>query len=474
MVLDIDGMTIMLTSLRLGKIGWKITAILLLIALLTIGLVSGIVNYALDSQFMAYLYRSEDERNLQVIYSIEALFQDTGSWTDVQMQIQNLSLMMGRAVQVYDLEGRLMIDTRRGRHIQTPMRYHRGMGNMEISEDAHQTRGQIFNNGEQVGSVIVTSLSGTQGVYTKEDILFRDTINASVTIAGLIATLFAIALSVFISSRFIVPVKQLILATKAIGQGDPSQRVEIHGNDELTWLGQALNEMAENVERLETLRKKTTADISHELRTPLTSINGYIEAMKDGVLEPSPENWIIVEKEVQRLSRLVRDLQDLAKAESPVWNKEEIEINGLIKEITKGLQPLLAEKNIQIRLQLDCHLVVHGNQSSLERVLYNLLDNGLTYTLPGGEIRVSTVDLDGRIQIEVADTGIGISAEDIPYVFERFYRSDQSRTRQTGGTGIGLAIAKEVIQSHLGTITVESELTKGTTFRITLPAQRRR
>jgi len=227
--------------------------------------------------------------------------------------------------------------------------------------------------------------------------------------------------------------------------------------------------------QLEKMRREFVASVAHELRTPLTAIRGFAETLLDGALE-EPEaarQFVgIIKQESEALSRLIEDLLDLSHIESGKWKmyREPIQPVQLVTEAVERLMPKAKERGIDLRLQVPEALPqITGDPGRLAQVLGNLMDNALKYTARGGSVTVSAWEEGPWVKISVADTGVGIPQADLPRVFERFYRVDKARSRSTGGTGLGLAIAKHIVEAHGGTIGVDSEVGKGTTFTFALP-----
>lgn len=302
---------------------------------------------------------------------------------------------------------------------------------------------------------------------------FRDALNISLFWAGLIAVAVAFVISIVISRKITRPIHDMALVTERIADGDYGQKVDFESNDEIGSLAHSLNEMTEKLAESQKLKRELMANIAHELRTPLTSISGYMEGLEDGVVPANSETYQLVHREAARLSRLVADLQRLSRAES---GQEELDIVELpsalfIGRVAKKLRPMFIEKDISLLLEVapDTPPML-VDEDKTDQVLVNLLDNALNYTSPGGKVTLSARATGRMVQIEIADSGIGISSEDLPYIFERFYRADKSRSRDRGGSGIGLTIAKKYVDSLDGDISVKSAPGQGTNFTIKLPA----
>jgi len=294
--------------------------------------------------------------------------------------------------------------------------------------------------------------------------------------AGLIAVGIALLLTFILSRRILAPVKALSSAAKEFGKGNFSRRVSFKSRGEVGELAQSFNSMAENLEHTERLRRNMVADIAHELRTPLSNLRGYLEAIKDGVIK-SDENTIrSLNEEASTLSLLIDDLQELSLADAGELKlaKRPRNITGLIKETVTALQAKAAAKGLTISADLPGRLPkVNIDSHRIRQVLLNLLENAVAHTGQEGRITVTARHRDNQVIISVADTGEGIPAEDLPMIFERFYRVDKSRARATGGSGLGLTIAKRLVEAHGGTIDAKSQPGQGSTFTFTLPVSRK-
>jgi signal transduction histidine kinase len=289
---------------------------------------------------------------------------------------------------------------------------------------------------------------------------------------GLIAIGIAILLTFFLSRRILSPVKALIGATRQYGKGDFSQRVDYKDKGELGELAQSFNSMAANLESIQRLRQNMVADIAHELRTPLSNLKGYLEAINDGVIKPNKATIHSLNEEAAVLSRLVADLQELTLADAGELkiSPQAEDIKKLIKETIATLKSKAADRDLKIIADLPKELpLVNIDAHRIKQVLCNLIENAIAHTGKGGKITVTTQKNNNMVSISVADTGEGIPPKDLPLIFERFYRVDKSRTRTTGGSGLGLTIAKRLVEAHGGTIEAKSEVGKGSSFTFTLP-----
>jgi len=269
-----------------------------------------------------------------------------------------------------------------------------------------------------------------------------------------------------------VRLARLTKAAEKLGQGDTETRMAVEGDDELALLGLTMDRLAGRLSEQDRLRKKLTSDISHELRTPLATIQSYLEAFRDGVLPMDGRNLAAVLEESDRLGRLVNDLQELSGAE-PAGQKVElqaVELNGFLARETELARPLFAQKGIELAFAPgEVPVVVAADEAMLLKVVRNLLSNAHKYTAEGGRVELLTFAGGEENGFLVRDNGVGMEAEHLPHIFERFYRADPSRARGTGGSGIGLAIVQELVLGMGGRVEVESEPGRGSMFRVTWP-----
>ena len=284
----------------------------------------------------------------------------------------------------------------------------------------------------------------------------------------------ALILGVLLSRNLTSPIRELTRATHAVSEGNLSQQVTVRSQDELGELARAFNKMSAELERSVNARRQMTADIAHELRTPLSLILGHAEAVHDGVLPPTPENFEIIREEATRLEHLVDDLRilSLADAGELSLNPQPVSPSKILQEVATLYHYEVQKKNVALDLDIASPLSdLMVDPGRITQVLTNILDNALRHTPEGGHITLSAKQLDKAVEFSVQDSGPGIPAKDADRIFERFYRTDSSRHREDGGSGLGLAIAKSIVQAHNGRIKAESEAGKGLTIILTLPVK---
>jgi histidine kinase len=308
---------------------------------------------------------------------------------------------------------------------------------------------------------------------------FRAAVTEAISLAALAATVTAIIASLLISRQVVAPVQAMMAASRRIAEGHYEERVRVTGDiskqeqDELGQLALSFNRMANQLERTETIRRQLIGDVAHELRTPLTTIKGYMEGLMDSLLPASAETYTQIYREADRLERLVNDLQELSRVEAGAYelHRKTTTVKALVDATIKRIDSQFQEKGVHLAAQIQPDLPdIQVDEDRIGQVLLNLVGNALQHTPPGGKVLIKGSKQPGRVQIEITDTGIGVPAEHLPHLFTRFYRVDKSRSRQAGGSGIGLTIAKHLVEAHGGHIWAESPGTgKGTTFGFTLP-----
>jgi histidine kinase len=319
-----------------------------------------------------------------------------------------------------------------------------------------------------------TELGSSQAVSSPTLATFQGVVEQALLIASFAALTVAVVISLFVSHRIVQPLQTLSQVSRRLAQGSYHERTELSSKDELAELSHSINQLAEALEHTERRRMTLIADVAHELRTPLTTIEGYMEGMMDGMIQPGPQAYSLVMRESVRLQRLVSELALLSRIEAnEVPIKPEITSLWEVAEVIREqLMPLCDAQQLQFVVDLPPELPeVWADRDRLVQVLLNVLGNALRYTPPHGRIGLTAQQREGAVQISVYDTGVGIGVEHLPHIFERFYRVDKSRTRASGGTGIGLTIVRHLVHAHGGEVWAESAgAGKGATFHLTIPA----
>ncbi len=302
---------------------------------------------------------------------------------------------------------------------------------------------------------------------------FQSVIQQSLLISGFAALGAAVIVSLFVSRRIVEPIQTLSSVSQRLAQGFYRERTSLNADDEIAQLAQSVNQLADALEQTERRRLALLADVTHELRTPLATIGGYMEGLVDGVVSANPATFNLILRETRRLQRLIEDLELLSRVEAgqlPVIARA-IDLRPVLEEQIAQFEPLFHSNQVSLLLDAPEHLPqVWADPDRVAQVLINILANAYRYTPAGGQVVVEVRADDHEVRIAVIDSGIGIAAEHLPHLFERFYRVDKSRARNSGGSGIGLAIARHLVYAQGGDIWAESDgIGKGARFIFTLP-----
>jgi two-component system sensor histidine kinase BaeS len=319
---------------------------------------------------------------------------------------------------------------------------------------------------------IVSGAALLPGVWLVQRALHVDALDRRLLLALVVVLSSAAVATMLIAQRVVKPVTTLREAADRMTAGDLDARVPVHGQDEIAALGLAFNTMADTVRANERLRRDMTNDVARELRTPLTNLRCHLEALQDRVATATPDTVSILLAEVLHLQHLVDDLSDLARADAGqlALSPEAVPLEAAVALLYQELAPRLASAGITLTALLPPDLpLLCADRARLTQVLRNLVDNAIAHTPAGGQIRISARTVTDLVDIEVSDTGTGIDPEHLPHLFERFYRTDPSRSRATGGAGLGLAIVRQLTLAHGGRVSVESTPGQGARFIVSWP-----
>ena len=476
----------MIRSLR-----WRLllmTVIVSGVAVAAVGLLSSRVT---STEFQRFVGAGQELSLERFRNALTAHYQQTGNWNGVQPVLERVGQIGGRQLILMDAQ-RKIIATWPAELMQAKI---------EITPDHKlQLSGEIGDNskGAENGKRFVAQekllILGTPHITIQdshntsvgtlyiaapyppgepnEQEIFVSSVNRSLLWAVVIAGAVAVLAAFLLSRRILGPVEALTEAARQMGEGDLSRRVDVRSRDEIGELAQAFNGMADNLTRLEQLRRNMVSDIAHELRAPLTNIRCQLETLQDGLAAPSPEIINSIHEEAMLLNRLIEDLQELALAEAGQLSLrcEPVDLRAVINQAVNALRAQAASKQLTLKVNTPLDLpFAQADDERVAQVLRNLLINAITHTPPGGQIEISAQTFDSQIEITVSDNGSGIAPEHLPFIFERFYRADESRTRSTGGAGLGLAIVKQLVEAQGGHVRAESNAGTGSSFVVTLP-----
>ncbi len=315
--------------------------------------------------------------------------------------------------------------------------------------------------------------TGTTNEVVELQEQFQSVVQQALLISGFAALAAAVLVSLFVSRRIVEPIQTLSNVSRRLAQGLYRERIYLQADDEIAQLAQSVNQLAEALDQTERRRLALLADVTHELRTPLATIGGYMEGLVDGVVSANPATFNLILRETRRLQRLIEDLELLSRVEAgqlPVVARA-IDLRSVLEAQISQFEPLFSSNHVTLSLDVPEQLPqVWADPDRVAQVLINILANAYRYTPAGGQVTVQVSTDDHEVRVAVIDSGIGIAAEHLPHLFERFYRVDKSRARNSGGSGIGLAIARHLIYAQGGEIWAESDgIGKGARFIFTLP-----
>ena len=450
----------------------------MLVVVLLVGVLGTLfARRAVESQFQLYVDNNNRRQTDALAQVLSRYYARNGSWDEVEGVLHNpfprlaapdahnpqhppgrdIWEALGARALIVGSDGTVVADSARK------------MEGEAINEATMRLGSPIVVDGERVGTAIVaaaTDRSVAERVFLRQ--MYRVLLTA-VAIAGAIALLLGAALT----WGMIQPLRKLRTAVNAVAHGDLSQRVETRANDEIGDLADAFNQMSAQLDRSETARRQMTADIAHELRTPLTVIQGNVEALQDGVFPLTVDALDPIADKTALLARLVEDLRQLALAEAGqlVLDREETAVCTLAERLIASFQPMAAAAQVHITFAPSPALPkLNVDGQRLQQVFNNLLSNAIRHTPAGGTVTIGCQADGAAVRIRISDTGDGVPADKLPYLFERFYRVDEGRGRgDGGGIGLGLAVAKSIVEAHGGEIGAENGADGGAVFWFTLP-----
>ena len=466
----------------------KLALVFIAIATLTAGVMYFVfVNYNANrfDQFVL------DQQTDSLVSSLVEYYQSNGSWQGLAYMVvgqgMGPGMMTGQSGQTSDPhtpglgtgrqnsgDGRMLFGLADENGILIiANRNNNDLLGFQLSETVLQAGRAITVNGKQVGTLLTVNRLPS---YNSAEQQFLDRTKRAYLVAFYGAVIVAAILGVILASRFTKRINSLKNAAAKLSQGDLLQQVPIEGNDEVSDLGLAFNNMSQQLLTSNNLRKQMTADIAHDLRTPLTVVSGYVESMRDGDLEATPERLSVIHQEISHLEQMVGDLRLLSQSDAGELklNLQTLDPAELLMQAERVFENEAAQKQIRFTVvATPGEIAIQGDEGRLLQVLENLIANALRYTSEGGEVSLRSSVLKSKNSekslIEVQDSGSGISKEELPLIFERFHRADKSRHTDVNQSGLGLAIVRALVLAHGGEVIAESELGKGTKFKVILP-----
>ncbi|GAB4547399.1 MAG: ATP-binding protein [Anaerolineae bacterium] len=447
----------------LRSLAFKLALAFLLVGLIGSVLMALFFRQTMRSRFDRFI---ADRDQFSFVNILAQHYQDSGSWDGIEA-----ALGYGRfqAPGPYERRVALVLVDEHGQVV-----FSQGNANEVAQLLKHNYgRGVPIEVGDRVvGRLLIAPYPRPPSPGSPEASFLAD-VTRAVIFSALGATAAALLVGMLLARTLTRPIRELTAATRALAKGELGQQVTVRTQDELGELAGSFNQMSADLAQASQLRRQMTADIAHELRTPLSLILGYTESLSDGKLPATQETFDIMYDEAQHLSRLVDDLRTLSLADAGELslNRRPVDPRLLLERVMSAHMPEARQRGLSIRVEAPPDLPeVEVDPGRMAQVLENLMSNALRYTPAGGTITLSAEAQRNSVILRVQDNGTGIAPEDLPYVFDRFYRADKSRQRQGGQSGLGLAIARSLVEAQGGSVSVESVQGEGTTFIISLPA----
>lgn len=454
------------------KLSKRITYLFSLAILLVIFIVTLISNAMINNTFNDYLVGEQRDTVEQISSEINDLYQEN-NFEFYKQQIDSYASLENLDITIHNQKDELIyLSNQQGmgdgmsQHHRQMMRKH-GMTEQNYVED----RFDLLREGETVGTVTIGYVDNSLESQSAQ--LFKSTLAKILLIASVIAIIIGVITSILLANSLTKPLIHIKNTSQEIEKGNLTKRSNPATNiTEIQELSDSINYLGQSLAKQEKIRKAYASDISHELRTPLSTLKSHVEAIMDGVWEPTDEHLTVLMHEINRLASLIDDLKDSfnSSEEGLVLNKTNFNLSKLIHEIVLTLQPIIHQKGLTIDAEIESAIDVSMDPDRIKQVIFNLLTNAIKYTDSGGHIQLKMEKLkENQLKILVSDSGVGIAKKDLPFLFQRFYRIDQSRNQSTGGSGLGLAIVQSIIEEHGGEIKVTSIVNEGSQFIIYLP-----
>lgn len=435
-----------------------------------------ISNIMINKIFNTYLKEENNSKINKTVNMVNELYDENNKLSDsARQQLQRYSQMENMYIEIMDSNGNQIYTSgmpnfngMKNMGAMMGSRMHNLMtgDNGDYTEEKHD----LIKGSKKTGTVICGYFSSS--LMTSGAVTFIMTLNRSFVISAIIALIFGLLLSIMISNQLSKPLVKITHTANEIRNGNLQLRSDVNSSTkEIQDLSLSINYLAETLNHQEIYRKRMTADMAHEIRTPLTTLKTHIEALIDGIWEPTTERFESFYEEIERLNKLVDNLRDLSKLEESKLNliKSKFNLSEEISKIILNFKPLFVKSNFNLIWEIDSNINVIMDKDKLKQIMHNVIFNAYKYLNTNGTVLVSLQSKHENAIIKVSDTGAGISEEDLPHIFERFYRSDFSRDSHTGGSGLGLTITKTLIEAHAGSISVNSKLGHGSEFTIVMP-----
>ncbi|MGN0732106.1 MAG: sensor histidine kinase [Treponema sp.] len=463
------------SSQKKQKLSIQLSAGFACIVFITVFAISVTSNVLIHHQFEKYVAKQQKAFSQELAEALSAQYDSAaGIWkVDYIHGFGMYALNDGYIIKVYDKNQNAVWDAEN--HDMTLC--HKVMQDITTRmEEKHPElngkfltyRYPLAQNGQTVGFADISYYSPCS--LNENDFKFLYALNMILLIIGITSVIGAAAAGIILARHLSVPIEKATEITREISQGNYAIRCKSDVKTaELSELNEAVNQMAQNLEKQESLRKRLTSDVAHELRTPVANVSSQLEAVLEGVWEPTPQRLKNCYEELERISELITDLENLRQIEDEnmILKRQNVDLLEISMSVKQAFEQEMAEKNLTCIVS-GKNVTVEGDKKRLHQAVFNLVSNAVKYSQEGGCIKICVSKEQDKSVLSVEDQGIGIAKKDLPLIFERFYRTDHSRNRKTGGAGIGLTIVKAIVQAHKGKITAESTEGKGSRFVITL------
>ena len=454
----------------------KLTISYLLMSLFLVFLLLFTARYMLTNQFESYIKEGQEKTSNEIVNQVIATYGSDGTppSTLVLENIGRAALSKGFILRVDNSSNETLLcmdclDQKQCGDMLVGMAHNMNSIYPNFNGKYIEKPYNIEKNHASYGTVIL----GYYGpfFYNNRDLQFLTMFNQILILSAVVSLIIAILVGFFMANRITGPIKKVIEKTSMIEQGDYNNLITVTSNtNEVRQLIQSVNSLATSLNAQQLLRKRLTQDYAHELRTPLASLQSNLEAMIDGIWKPDKKRLESCNEEILRLTRMVSEIDKLVEIEHGhmILNKTTFNLLELTKKILLNFEPRILEKNLTLTVsQMPC--IIYADNDKIGQVMINLISNAIKYSDQNGSIHIAIIPQGENFELSVRDTGVGISQEDLPYIFEHLYRTDKSRSSDTGSYGVGLTIVKAIVEAHHGEISAESELSRGTTFTVTLP-----
>ncbi len=464
-------------SLKKMSLKKKLSLGFLIAVIGSIIIASSISNYMINNRFNEYLVQEHKNKINQIIVAIEDMYKEDKGFQALKYdEIKRYAVLNELYIEIKDKKGSKIFtsgdDHLKHRSMMNSMMGH-GMGNMmgkmkNLDLGDYKEEEQWLKKNNVTFGKITIGYFGTS-YLSNGALTFKRTLNHSFIVSMVITFILGLILSWILSKQLSKPLVKIKEIANTMRMGNLNIRSNIKSNTtEIQELSNSINYLAETLQQQEDLRKRLTSDMAHEIRTPITTLKTHVEAIIDGIWEPTEERLQVFYEELERLTNLVNNLRNISKLEKAetVVNKTNLNITKEIEKVVETFNPLYEKSGFKIVIKLEKDVYGFIDKDKLKQIMHNLLSNSHKYLNEDGLVKVSLSKGKDKIFIKVEDNGEGIPKEDLPHIFERFYRSDVSRNKTTGGTGLGLTITKTLVEAHGGHIRVESKMGVGTKFII--------